>query len=94
MRISALEEYGLRCLLSLARKGQDGQLTIQEIARLEKIKSVITIIGPEGGFSTDEVRQAVESGYEPVTMGSRILRSETAAITAVAILQHELGNLA
>ena len=51
------------------------------------------IIGPEGGFSTDEVSQAVNAGYEPVTMGSRILRTETAAIAAVSILQHELGNL-
>jgi len=35
MRISALESYGLRCLLALARKGPDGQLTIPDIARME-----------------------------------------------------------
>ena len=52
------------------------------------------LIGPEGGFSADEVGVAIDVGYEPVTMGSRILRVETAAITAVSILQHELGNLA
>jgi 16S rRNA (uracil1498-N3)-methyltransferase len=76
-------------------ENKEGQKAIGEIfTSLEKIKSVIAIIGPEGGFSPEEVQQAVEKSFEPVTMGSRILRSETAAVAAVAILQHELGNLA
>jgi len=71
-----------------------GQKTIREIfAPLKKVNSVIILIGPEGGFSTEEVRQAIDAGYEPVTMGSRILRAETASIAAVSIIQHELGNL-
>ncbi len=75
-------------------ENKEGQKSVQEIfAPMEKIDSVMTIIGPEGGFSTEEVQLAVDAGYEPVTMGSRILRSETAAVAAVAILQHELGNL-
>ena len=76
-------------------ENKEGQKPLREIfAPLKKIHSVMVIIGPEGGFSTDEVEEAIDAGYEPVTMGSRILRSETAAITAVSILQHELGNLA
>ncbi len=39
MRISSIEEYGLRCLLALARKGEDSQLTIPEIARLEGLSA-------------------------------------------------------
>ena len=75
-------------------ENKEGQKSVREIfAPLNKIRSVMIIIGPEGGFSTDEVNQAVDAGYEPVTMGSRILRTETAAIAAVSILQHELGNL-
>jgi len=71
-----------------------GQKTIREIfAPLKKINSVMILIGPEGGFSNEEVRQAIDAGYEPVTMGTRILRAETAAIAAVSIIQHELGNL-
>jgi 16S rRNA (uracil1498-N3)-methyltransferase len=71
-----------------------GQKTIREIfAPLKKVNSVIILIGPEGGFSNEEVRQAIDAGYEPVTMGSRILRAETASIAAVSIIQHELGNL-
>jgi len=57
------------------------------------IESVLILIGPEGGFSADEVANAVAAGYQPVTLGSRILRAETAAIAAVSILQHKLGNL-
>ena len=73
---------------------KEGQKSLREIfAPLKNVQSVMSIIGPEGGFSTDEVRQARDAGYEPVTMGSRILRAETAAISAVSILQHELGNL-
>lgn len=71
-----------------------GQKTIREIfAPLKKVDSVIILIGPEGGFSNEEVRQATDAGFEPVTLGSRILRAETAAIAAVSIIQHELGSL-
>ena len=76
-------------------ENKEGQKSLREIFDpLKKIQSVMTLIGPEGGFSADEVELAIDAGYEPVTMGSRILRVETAAITAVSILQHELGNLA
>ncbi|MEW5745047.1 MAG: 16S rRNA (uracil(1498)-N(3))-methyltransferase [Nitrospirota bacterium] len=44
-------------------------------------------IGPEGGFSIDEVHRAEAQGIVPVTLGSRILRAETAAIVAVALVQ-------
>ena len=65
MRISALEEYGLRCLLALAKAGQDGQLSISEISELEglsvpytskllsilrKSKLVNAVRGRGGGF--------------------------------------------
>jgi 16S rRNA (uracil1498-N3)-methyltransferase len=76
-------------------ENKEGQKSLREIfAPLKKIQSMMILIGPEGGFSADEVELAIDAGYEPVTMGSRILRVETAAITAVSILQHELGNLA
>jgi len=76
-------------------ENKEGQKPVWEIfALLKEIHSVMILIGPEGGFSTDEVGQAIDAGYEPVTMGTRILRAETAVIAAVSILQHELGNLA
>jgi 16S rRNA (uracil1498-N3)-methyltransferase len=49
--------------------------------------------GPEGGFSDEEIRTAKEKGFIAVTMGGRILRAETAAITTVALIQYLLGDL-
>ncbi len=51
------------------------------------------MVGPEGGFTEEEVRQAKETGFIPVKLGQRILRTETAAITLMGILQYELGDL-
>jgi 16S rRNA (uracil1498-N3)-methyltransferase len=57
------------------------------------IHSVLLLIGPEGGFSPAEAEQALADGFLPVTLGNKILRAETAALTALAVLQYELGNL-
>jgi 16S rRNA (uracil1498-N3)-methyltransferase len=51
------------------------------------------IIGPEGGFAEDEVKAAEEAGIMPVTLGARTLRAETAAVAALAITLHELGEM-
>jgi 16S rRNA (uracil1498-N3)-methyltransferase len=54
---------------------------------------VAMMVGPEGGFESEEVRRAQEEGFIPVTLGQRIMRTETAAIVLVGILQYELGDL-
>ncbi len=54
---------------------------------------VSLLIGPEGGLAESEVAQAREAGWLPVSLGSRVLRSETAGIVAPAIVMHELGEL-
>lgn len=51
------------------------------------------LIGPEGGFSEDEVLSAVSQGFAPLSLGPRILRTETAAITALSVLQAVGGDL-
>lgn len=51
------------------------------------------LIGPEGGLSEQEVYTATETGYIPVNIGSRILRTETAAIASLAILQANFGDI-
>jgi 16S rRNA (uracil1498-N3)-methyltransferase len=53
----------------------------------------IGMVGPEGGFSNMEIDIAREAGFRPVSIGRRILRAETAAITLVAIVQYEWGDL-
>jgi 16S rRNA (uracil1498-N3)-methyltransferase len=54
---------------------------------------VALMVGPEGGFDPEEIREAQEKGFIPVTLGRRILRTETAAIVLVGIVQYELGDL-
>jgi 16S rRNA (uracil1498-N3)-methyltransferase len=70
------------------------QTSLQDIFQQHKsIRSVLLLIGPEGGFSPAEAEQAIEYGFQPVTLGRRILRAETAAIAAISIFQHQLENL-
>ena len=53
----------------------------------------VGIVGPEGGFAQEEIEAAKEAGFTSVSLGSRILRAETAAVTMVAIVQYEWGDL-
>jgi 16S rRNA (uracil1498-N3)-methyltransferase len=54
--------------------------------------AITLLIGPEGGLGTDEVAAAERVGYRPVRMGPRILRTETAALAAIAALQALYGD--
>jgi 16S rRNA (uracil1498-N3)-methyltransferase len=51
------------------------------------------LVGPEGGFPAEEIALAGAAGFEPVTLGPRILRVETAAVVAVALAQAAAGGL-
>jgi 16S rRNA (uracil1498-N3)-methyltransferase len=53
-------------------------------------QSVGIFIGPEGGFETSEVESAMEYGAKPITLGKRILRTETAGLTTLSILMYHL----
>ncbi|AGB41806.1 RNA methyltransferase, RsmE family [Halobacteroides halobius DSM 5150] len=66
---------------------------IKEVMQEQNVSKVVILIGPEGGFSQSEVNQAKKIGFKPVSLGARILRTETAGITAVALAQYELGDL-
>ncbi len=58
----------------------------------EDIKNVCVFIGPEGGFEREEVEYIQSLGGKSVSLGQRILRTETAAIFISAILQYEFGD--
>jgi 16S rRNA (uracil1498-N3)-methyltransferase len=53
--------------------------------------TVLLLIGPEGGFTRDEVSMALSAGFAPATLGDLTLRAETAAIAALAITQYLLN---
>tara|TARA_B100000614_G_C14213201_1_gene354815 strand:- start:116 stop:448 length:333 start_codon:yes stop_codon:yes gene_type:complete len=54
---------------------------------------VMVLIGPEGGFSAEEIRKAEAAGFVSYALGPRILRAETAAVTAAGLVQYLLGDL-
>jgi 16S rRNA (uracil1498-N3)-methyltransferase len=55
--------------------------------------AVAVLIGPEGGLTPDEVALATKAGFRVATLGPRILRTETAAIAALAVIQSQVGGL-
>ncbi|WP_439106453.1 16S rRNA (uracil(1498)-N(3))-methyltransferase [Congregibacter sp.] len=60
----------------------------------EESASVTMLVGPEGGFSDDEVSAAANAGFIPFVLGPRILRTETAPIAGLALAQARWGDLA
>jgi 16S rRNA (uracil1498-N3)-methyltransferase len=54
---------------------------------------VYALVGPEGGFSAEEAKEAEEAGFAPVRLGPRLLRAETAGLVIVALLQFICGDL-
>ena len=66
------------------------QHTKQMIEAVKAGQSVAVFIGPEGGFEENEILMAKEAGIEPVTLGRRILRTETAGFTVISWLMYQL----
>jgi len=54
---------------------------------------VFVIVGPEGGFTSNEINLAKDAGFHIVSLGNRILRAETAAVSLASIIQYEWGDL-
>jgi 16S rRNA (uracil1498-N3)-methyltransferase len=64
------------------------------IAEIKKVvKSIAIIIGPEGGFEEEEIERLKASGAYIVTLGPRILRTETAGFVCASLLLYELGDM-
>jgi 16S rRNA (uracil1498-N3)-methyltransferase len=57
-------------------------------------QSIALFIGPEGGFAPEEIELAIQHNVQPVTLGKRILRAETAALVTASLLLYEAGDLA
>ena len=54
---------------------------------------IFVIVGPEGGFTLNEINLAKDAGFHIVSLGNRILRAETAAVLLLSIIQYEWGDL-
>jgi 16S rRNA (uracil1498-N3)-methyltransferase len=73
------ENYGIKSLIKDIEK--------------DKISTAAVIIGPEGGFQSSEIEQLKEVGAHIVTLGPRILRTETAGFVCSSLLMYELGDM-
>lgn len=69
---------------------EDMSKTKEIISNLQPGQKVAIFIGPEGGFEESEVQFAMENGVEPITLGKRILRTETAGFTILSWIMYQL----
>ena len=83
-------EENAKLLSQLKEKLQELKKNVQELQD-EQIKIAI-IIGPEGGIDTKEVDMLEQSGANPITLGKRILRTETVALNVLSIIMYEFGE--
>jgi 16S rRNA (uracil1498-N3)-methyltransferase len=56
-------------------------------------RTIAVAIGPEGGFTDQEVEQAESAGFSPASLGPRVLKADTAAISACVLVQHRFGDM-
>lgn len=89
-----LAAYSGAGLVLIPWEGESGQSLKQVLERQPGIPGSVTVlIGPEGGFSLKEVEEAKEKGAIPVTLGPRILRTETAGLVVASALLYHFGDL-
>ena len=101
LEVSSIEE--LHAFLSHDMGGEKGLFlfcyenetvkSVKECLRQSDASQVTLLIGPEGGFTPEEAAEVEAHGGISVTMGSRILRAETAAVAALSVVQYEKGDL-
>ena len=61
--------------------------------RYPSLSSLGIVIGPEGGISNEEMEQLAAAGCEPLTLGKRILRTETAGLAAISVFLGLYGEM-
>jgi 16S rRNA (uracil1498-N3)-methyltransferase len=90
-----LEELKSMDLVVVPYENEDGYGIKKLVENIDKtqIKKVAIIIGPEGGFEESEILKLKELGAGIVTLGPRILRTETAGFTCLSLIMYELGDL-
>ncbi|MBN2414270.1 16S rRNA (uracil(1498)-N(3))-methyltransferase [bacterium] len=86
---------GAGCDLRLiAHAGPDSLSVAAAVTREYRgMPRILMLVGPEGGFSEEELAEALEQGFTPVTLGPRRLRAETAAVTMTVQVLTALGEL-
>ena len=84
--LNMIQKYALSLIFWENEKQQHIKTVLKEKT---KVESIAFLVGPEGGFTDKEVNAAIEKGCIPLTIGSNILRTETAAIAGITIATYE-----
>lgn len=79
--------------LALIPYEEEREVSLKKALSGKKPETVAVMIGPEGGFDKEEIRIAKENGIISVTLGKRILRTETAPLAVSAAILYELGEM-
>ncbi len=88
--LTAPPEADLKLLLWEEEAGKRLKETLRALEK--PIASAVVVIGPEGGLTPEEAQRFQASGFQSVSLGQRILRTETAGIAVLSILQYEFGD--
>ena len=88
--LTAPPDADVKLLLWEEEQGKRLKETLRTIET--PVRSAIVVIGPEGGLTLEEAQQFQASGFQSVSLGQRILRTETAGIAVLSILQYEFGD--
>jgi 16S rRNA (uracil1498-N3)-methyltransferase len=70
-----------------------GQSLKETLRNISQPNAITLAIGPEGGWDDSEVALAQQHGFEPISLGPRTLRAESAVLTALSIIQYEWGDV-
>lgn len=79
--------------LALIPYEEEREMSLKKALSGKSPKTVSVMIGPEGGFDSEEIRIAKDNGIISVTLGKRILRTETAPLTVCSAILYELGEM-
>jgi 16S rRNA (uracil1498-N3)-methyltransferase len=106
--LSACEQCGRNCPPEIApiqtladwlnSVGADLRLVLHHrseasLAELPRPESVALLVGPEGGLSAQEIDAAERAGFQSIRLGPRVMRTETAPLAALSVLQFHWGDL-
>jgi 16S rRNA (uracil1498-N3)-methyltransferase len=89
----AADPSSLKLLLAPDDSAGTLNTLLQSAARTHAAMPISLLVGPEGGFDPQEIEAAKQAGFQPCRLGPRVLRTETAALTALAALQSLAGDL-
>lgn len=89
VKLSAIDDEDTLKIIPWESENRQGLKELSE----KKFKKAYLLIGPEGGFSPEEVEKAQKAGFIPLTLGNRLLRTETAGFALIAMMQYIWGDM-